>query len=751
MDFSELALSISQIGDFCRLVGLSHDFGKATPFFQKYLFTEDTYEKNKLKALPETKHSLLSSLFSFYLIRNNFMYFDKDVSTLLPLIGFEIVRRHHGSLKNVALDSLIPRLDEREALFKQVKSLNPSLLTTIYDGLIDEANITNFIESIEDTLEEIKHAGWRIKHLDGKGMLFSVLTELCYSILLEADRGDAAQISATRRDIECSMVDRYRTINGFDKPVETIDLIRDEVYREVVLKADRIDLEKRVYSLTAPTGTGKTLAALGFALRLRERLIREKGVSPKIIYCISFTSIIDQNYAVFESVFREIMGRPPKSGEMLKHHYLADLSKWIEDDEELDPDESLFLIEGWNSEVIFTTFVQFFQTLLLGRSRSVRKYHNLVNSIIIFDEAQTLPHRYWLLFRELTLLISKVFKTYFIFMTATQPLIFDQGDLDELLPQKEKYYKSLNRVELNVDLTPIKLDEFVKVVEEDIKSNPDKSFLIVLNTINSSQNVYRSLNRDSLSRECYYLSTFVVPKDRLSRIIGARSKTSRKVIVSTQLVEAGVDIDVDIVYRDFAPLDSINQVSGRCNRNAMRECGSVNVYNVIDERGRPLHTYIYGRDRVVLDKTRELLEGLTVLPESKFLETIERYYRLIRSAKSDDESRNLLRGFQKLDFSKMRESFNLIEEDQPEMDVFVEIDKEASRLWRQYLKIREIRDFAKRKKEFSLIKRRFYDYVISVPVKYKNQAGYDEELKIGYIPGILVGERGIYNKEVGFQ
>jgi CRISPR-associated endonuclease/helicase Cas3 len=337
-------------------------------------------------------------------------------------------------------------------------------------------------------------------------------------------------------------------------------------------------------------------------------------------------------------------------------------------------------------------------------------------------------------------------------MTATQPLIFEPGEIWELLPDKERYFKRLDRVELQLKLEPVELRDFIEEVISDIEENPGKSFLIVLNTIQSSQIVYEAIMDKGLPNiSFFYLSTMVAPVERLARIRAATVEKGRRVIVSTQLVEAGVDLDVDVVYRDFATLDSINQVAGRCNRNAASGRGTVKLRNLRDERGRLIHEYIYGKDLVPLIKTQEVLEGRNSILEAEFLETVERYYCLLQGSLSTDDAKKILRHLNDLDFKKLREEFSLIEDDQPKVDIFVELDDEAEMVWRNYLEVKALNDRAERKLRFTALKRRFYDYVISIPERYASEEGVNGGDEVGYIPRALVDRGNTYRRDIGFN
>jgi len=134
------------------------------------------------------------------------------------------------------------------------------------------------------------------------------------------------------------------------------------------------------------------------------------------------------------------------------------------------------MIEGWNSEIIVTTFMQMFHTMISNRNRSLRKFHNIANSIIILDEVQSIPHKYWLLLKELIFAISKYFNTYFIFVTATQPLIFNEekGEISELVENKNRYFEQFDRIELQYHPDPIHIEVF----KEQIQKDDDKVLLL---------------------------------------------------------------------------------------------------------------------------------------------------------------------------------------------------------------------------------------------------------------------------------
>ncbi|MER3447653.1 MAG: CRISPR-associated helicase Cas3' [Candidatus Dadabacteria bacterium] len=548
------------------------------------------------------------------------------------------------------------------------------------------------------------------------------IVHLIYSLLLNADKNEVAvskedreEIAGARRryNLTPDFVSLYKEKQNWER--KDIDSLREEAFQEVLRR--EIELNEKIYSINLPTGLGKTLTSLAFALKLRQRVGEEKGYTPRIIYSLPFLSIIDQNFSVFEDVLRE-NGIEPISPILLKHHHLTDVNyRWKEGEEDFEFDASNILIEGWNSEIVVTTFIQLFHTLISNKNRSIRKFHRIAGSIVILDEVQAIPHKYWLLMHEVIQVLAEKFNTYFIFVTATEPLIFKREEVRSLV-NRDKYFRKLNRVTLKPFISDTKtVGEFVDwAIPEVLES--DKRFLFIFNTISSAKEFYDLLKSSGLNQEeMTYLSTHVIPKERLRRIAKIRNGKKR-IAVTTQLVEAGIDIDFEVVYRDFAPLDSINQSAGRCNRNGLSLGGEIRVVRLKDEKtGRDYSSYIYNKDSILLERTKKILSGKKEISESEFLDLVDEYYKLIADAKSDQKSREILEAFYKLNYDgdKGIWSFRLIEEDYEKVDIFVQLDNEAIALWNKLLEIREKRNFFERKNEFGKIKAKFYEYVISVP------------------------------------
>lgn len=749
--------------DISYLIGITHDFGKGTSFFQEYINEKDGSKRNKLKN-KTTYHSHISSIFTYYVVKEyltNKKLSEEKYYKYLPIISFFVVKRHHGNLNNADKETYDFDEEGNETLKKQLGSINLDYMGRIYDEIIPEItiDISTFKNQFSEILQKINRVEKRvIRNIDEENTLFYYfITLFLYSILLDADKTDAANLKPIlRKNIPPDIVDNYKQLK-FGESKTKINQMRNDIYEEVISNIEDIDLERdKIFSLNVPTGTGKTLTSLSFALKLRKRIEDKKEYTPRIIYSLPFLSIIDQNYDVFNEVLDN-----PTSDMLLKHHHLSDVSYTTKEDEfensDKDVGKDLLLIEGWNSEIVVTTFIQFFHSLISNRNKAIRKVHNIVNSIVILDEVQAIPHDYWLLLNKTINFFAKYFNTYFIFLTATQPLIFDEkkGEIKPLVKNKKKYFGALDRVKLSVTLEKIYIEDFEEILKEDIIENPDKDFLIVLNTINSSKQIYKSIKKlDMKPAQVHYLSTGITPKERLRRIREIMGENKeRKIIISTQLIEAGVDIDVDVVYRDLGPLDSINQVAGRCNRNFGDSKGCVKiVYLKQNKNGRDYcPSNIYGK--FLIYKTMDVFAAFkkNEIEECEFLGLNERYFEEIKKVNPDDDSEDILRNVEELKFSDLSK-FRLIDENYPKIDVFVELDEEANAVWQQYQRIKEDDTLNRyeRKQELLKIKKQYYDYVISIPMQYKhNITSFDEKSWIGYISQEDIDD--CYDLETGFK
>lgn len=300
-------------------------------------------------------------------------------------------------------------------------------------------------------------------------------------------------------------------------------------------------------------------------------------------------------------------------------------------------------------------------------------------------------------------------------MTATKPLILTHAL--ELLEDNEKYFKSFRRTRLIPRLKNITIEEFV---DEFIDNLEEKSYMVVCNTIKQSLEVYRELCH--LDRDVYYLSTNILPVHRRGRIkeIEERLRNEDNIIlVTTQVVEAGVDLDFDIVIRDIGPIDSIIQCAGRCNRNNENKIGDVYIYSIVDETGKNFGNYVYGNSLINISK--EILQNKEKIFEEEYYRIINDYFTKVKQNKSKEVSTKFIESIEVLDFSEGEysiNSFSLIQNNPGYMDVFFIYDDRAERAYENYLKLSNIKNINKKRELYLDIQRDMKDYTISIPNKY---------------------------------
>jgi len=726
--------------DILTIIAFSHDIGKTTEYFQRYI-KGDKSLKNK----PETKHAHLGGIIGFHLTEKYLK--NKGIeSPIFLILAYIIPKRHHSNLK-CFYEDIILEDEEIKILQKQIDSIDKKAFKKFFENLkIENKEILKF-EFEEINLEEIKNKLFRLRRYirnlsKEKEINYYILTVLLFSYLLDGDKLDVGikdkSIVSKSISFDENLVQKFLEKKRFEET--KINLLRTQALYEVL--NNKIDLSKKIYSLTLPTGMGKTLISLAFALKLANKIKNEKGIFPKIIYSLPFLSIIEQNFDVFKSVLEE-NGIKPDSFTILKHHHLSDY-KYKSGEEEFDYDGSRILVEGWHSQIVITTFVQLFHTLIGYKNKTLRKFHHFTNSIVILDEVQSIPFKYWKVVREIILKLAKKYNFYVIFSTATQPLIFENKETFPLISH-ENYFSRFNRYQIKTNLEKQTLEEFFN----NLKINNEKSYLFIFNTVKQAKNFYQKLKEFNP----VYLTTHIVPKERLKRIKQLKNKSS-KIAISTQIVEAGVDIDFDIIYRDLAPFDSVVQSAGRCNREGKKQKGTVNIINLFNpEHNRFFWSYIY--DKYLINATKEILTEKTVFDELEVLELINKYFIEIKSIKSERISEELLEKVYSLCFSKEKDKeekinsiadFKLIEEQPFKTDVFVQLDEDAVKVWESFIKIMEIKDIFERKKAFNEIKKDFYDYIISVPIKDNTPPEYNG---FYYIP--IENLDDYYDLETGYK
>lgn len=478
--------------------------------------------------------------------------------------------------------------------------------------------------------------------------LFSALTD---SDWLSTEKHFDKGISEIRSDISLpieEMIPKLET-EFSKKPKEgKINQLRNTARHEVLEKAAQ---PCGFYSLSLPTGLGKTLTSIAWALRHAKT-----NTLKRIIIVLPFVNIIDQTAQILKDIFGNEL--------VLEHH-----SNFNEDDTANDLDEANYALleqrkklacENWNYPVIVTTTVQFFESLFSNRPSKCRKIHNIAESVIIFDEVQTLPKEVIIPSLQMLKDVQTIMKTSFLFCTATQPAFEKRKGFDgieniqPLITDPAEMYAETKRVEYKLlnDLKTIDLSDLLKAT-----SDEGSSALVIFNTKKPTLDFFNLAKNDSRWENKYHLSTGMCPdhRKRVIRNIRDDLTAKRKILVSsTQLIEAGVDFDFPVVFRALAPLEAIIQAAGRCNRenNLGPSGGKVFLFKMHDSV-MPDKTYC-----ACANHAEEFIK-----PDIEQLhdpETFNRYYAQVVNLYVNPDQYNINQARKDFNFQTVNDSYRII-------------------------------------------------------------------------------------------
>jgi len=515
------------------VAGKLHDMGKYTHAFQDYLARGVRGEKT---IRGEVIHALQGAKYADESIR------DQVVSDIIC----NIIATHHGGL----YDSIT---DGERTLSQKLKRNE--------DRLHYEEAVSAFSPKINEAelIDEIKNV-CRICQARGVSPFFvlHLITKVVYSCVVDADRSNSAGL-----DVDGTTPDWMKLIQLFEEYLGSfsgesdIDNIRKNISKQCQQAGAR---QQGIYALSVPTGGGKTLSSLRFALEhAREHRLK------RIIYIIPYLSILDQTADTIRKAFKE------DDGLILEHHSNIEPPRDSEDDEE----KYHLLTDRWDSTIILTTMVQFLETIYSNKASKLRRFHNMSESVLVFDEIQSLPIKCTHLFNQAVNFLHTFGKSTILLCTATQPHLHkterpvhlsDKPDIVSLTPDELNIFE---RVHI-VDATQLAMDheQIAELAKAQIVRG--KSTLVIMNTKGDARNVYEQCR--SFECEKAFLTTDLCPDHRLNILKDLKKNLETKaervtLCISTQLIEAGVDVSFDCVIRAQAGMDSVIQAAGRCNRN----------------------------------------------------------------------------------------------------------------------------------------------------------------------------------------
>ena len=605
--------------ELSKQVKLYHDIAKLKNNFQIYIrdTSNDKLDKN---------HSLLSAY--FFLLNSKF-------DEILTLFGFLAIVSHHGDVVN-----LMTLAREANKFFKNQKELEQwdevagaAKNIKIYSGLSTKKD--EFLDRAEKLRQYLVLSQYRHKFTYEDFINFKSL----YSNLIYSDKFEAI-FSMPKQESKDIPIDVLESDIQNLPPNEKRDAFRNFVL-------NNFDKERKLFTLTAPTGYGKTLTALNFALKFNK---------PRIIYALPFTSIIDQTYDIVAKIY--------KNSDILvsKAHHKTTIGE--ENLTEEDRYSKIkFLMESFSGEINVTTLYQLIFALFGNKNKDNVKFNQLKNSVVIIDEAQAIPYNFRKDFILLCEIISQRLGTIFIFMSATMPVIKSENfkEISNL-----DYFSKQDRYVIKwLDIGGE--DELLGKICEAVS---DKNTLVVVNTIKKAQELFAKL-KDKFN--CFCLNGYMYDDHKRTTIEAVRcaidkSKAnplaSKILLISTQSIEAGVDLDFDIGFREVSPISSIIQTAGRVNRHFGSTRGELYVFPEISKFTNLIYGDLYKVSGTILSDLKQ-----KEVRESEILEISNLYFQKISNQL---ENLHIKSEIEKLEFENINQKIEDIMNDNYKQTIIIE-------------------------------------------------------------------------------
>ena len=531
------------MGDFGYIMGMLHDKGKEKHEFQEYIQDVNGIPGHKRWTMDGKTHAYVGGLIA----KSNFSY-------LYPLLGNPLMGHHRGLYDYTDLEN-----EERREQPSEVSTLT------------------------SDAFEYKLPVWFNPTTLQGKD--FHHIERMLYSCLVDADFLDtehfmqpsqaALRSNKTPLNELLPMLESF--LSRFGEPTTEVNKIRSEVQQYCLRESKGTS---GFYSLTVPTGGGKTLSSLVWALH---HAIHNR--KKRIIIAIPYTSIIVQTASILRDIFGE--------ENVLEHH--SNITRDDSKDDEMTNKLKL-ATENWDYPIIVTTNVQLFESMMASHSSDCRKLHNICNSIIILDEAQTLPTDFLQPIVDALDTYQRVFGVSVLFTTASQPVLEGEHkgtnpsialkglkSIKEIIPKQANLHDRLRRVRLDIDGTPQTYDQIAERLKQHDR------VLCIVNTRRDAKELFDRLPEEGIR---IHLSRMMCPahlSGKIKEMKNALADPGNKIVrvVSTQLIEAGVDIDFPVVYRQEAGLDSVLQAAGRCNREGKLPICTTHVFSLTAEHPLP--------------------------------------------------------------------------------------------------------------------------------------------------------------------
>ena len=617
-------LNASELAEFC---GLLHDVGKYGELFQKVLEGMETH----------IDHAAPGAAIINLLTNGK------------PQLKFrsciEAVNGHHGGLKSYAqIKSVLMEIsgDNTSVVNGDKKCSVPNeykeTIKTIFERFVYD-----FPEFSQNVKGKYQKSSYMSSVQADDNVAYMLLTRMLYSCLVDADYSASASVndkeymntySGNPLDVDEAekKLDAYvESIKKASDADSVVNAVRDELYQNC---KDGGDSDKWLMTVTAPTGAGKTLALMKLALRKCRKL----GLS-RIIIVLPFLSVADQT----EEEYRKIIP------DLIVDH---SQSKLKEDQREL--------AARWDAPCIITTSVKFFESLFSCNGPACRKLHNISNSVVVFDEAQTLPFSVTRSTIESMMALCKYCRTAMVLSTATQPtfeFLNPNWKPDEVVKDVHAMYERMKRV--NIEWRIKEETPLVNIADE---SRDKEQCLVVSNIKSHAVKIFESWGEESGT---YLFTTALCPAHRKNILSEIKTRLNEGLpckVSSTQCIEAGVSIDFPNVYRALAPLTSISQTAGRCNRHGKFKTGEMMVYVPCDEdeTGEAKRIYPDNWYHYSAITAKGLMMSHASFVDINDPDIIREYYRRLFATSDFGEDKSLSKAIEQNDYESVEKTYKII-------------------------------------------------------------------------------------------
>ena len=656
-------------------IGLIHDLGKADRRFQHMICNHTNEKINHSSAGSRFVNALSKKIQETSSIDN------RRVFSLLKHVVIYVVQAHHGLFDVIDLGlveegnryiteavnrmQLRMNYDKKDEKYYYNEDVLP-FIEVLEKRLIEEHKLTFedlYLKAYKEFEQMMSKLSWK-DSVDRK-FYEGCATRLYLSLLKRSDVHDTIcayedldltfnpKTVDTWKNEYLQRVEQYYA--QFENPTTKINQVRTHLANQIIVRGE--EDETGIYRLSLPTGAGKTLLSLRYGMH---QLVRKNKT--RFFYITPFLSVLEQNAAQI----KEVLGKD--SPGLLEHHSNI-VYREEEKEKDKDVDETYeespemmmlqYLTDTWDSPVVMSTMVQFMNTLFKGKSSNLRRFASLINSVVLLDEVQSLPIEVTHIFNLMMNFLKQVMNCTVVHCTATQP-IYDSkyitypihygdemGEKEELVNMTETERKVFERVEVKL-INEGKIAD-TGLLADYILKDESESLLVILNTTAVVQKVYEKI-KDRSQRPCYYLSAKLCPEHRKDRIKNIKEHLKQGdpiVCVSTQLIEAGVDVDFEHVIRSYAGIDSIIQSAGRCNREGKKSQGLMELIRM-NEREENLSKLQEIKNKK--DITEFILDGmgnLSIQIEELNRPYYDRYYNTLQKLmdyplKNDETLLNLL-------------------------------------------------------------------------------------------------------------